>query len=1059
MLKEINLSIQQKSLWLHNVLNPSSDSLNIGLAFRMKGKIDQQLFIYALKDVFEKNVALKTIFREDDKSNVFQNFNGNFHEPITLWISEENIYGYLVNEYSKPFNLKNSNINVRTYFLNINETECVFLIVSHHIIFDFFSARLLVKELLQQYKKYLSGHSDFLVYPDYSFASFVEKQQGVISKHSVSRNFWSEYLHNCPTFLKISGDHKVMFSPNSFDHVGNMKVKYLDLGLARSIFKFASENKTSLYNVLFSFFNILLYRYSSLKKFIIGTPFLGREREFLGSIGYFANILPLKCEIDDTLSVLEYIKRNENEINIVKRHQLFPFEEIQKLILENNHKNFDSTFHVVFSYLDQGKLEKVGRDHLDESGFICENINLPSQADLFDLTLEVKVIDEKIQLNFKYKNSEYSDSFIEALSQLYIDIIDQGINHPDIPIGSQKVFKQTIFINKNDYEQNDCIGIAKTFHEQSAIHADKTALIFKDYSFTYKELSDHVKKFSFLLNARFKTKVGDRVGLCIDRSHLQIISILSVLNIGNAYVPLSPDYPDDRLSFLIVNSCVDYLLVDRKNYSRIQTLCGSLPIIVVEELFESSQKVNYEDFVCVDCSSIDTAYVFYTSGTSGVPKGIEVTQGSVLNLINNNYITKIDSKNIFMNLSNYAFDGSVYDIFGSLLKGGTLILLSSNIPTPEEIAQICCKYQPNIVFITTGLFHALVQSSIEIFDNLETVITGGEPMQPKYVEKLLPNKNVKIINAYGPTECTVFSTFYRVQELKFGQQAVPIGKALSGLIVEIIDEKHYVLPPYIQGEIVISGKGLAKGYVKSENIKNNGFVTVNETRFYKTGDIGFKGEDGNIVFVGRKDRQIKYRGHRIELAEIETVLLNHKDIIQTIVILEDIAGSPTLIALVEVDENKLTEGDLKNYLAIKLPLYMVPNHIIFEKLALNNNGKLDIQYAKSLIRNHDFGEQIKDLPKTDIEQKIFDIWKKSLTNISIGIYDNFFACGGDSITAIRVSAEITNEFKTNISIVNIYEHPTIHSLSRLVENNKLNSTKNNSILIKKIDRSKHTVNN
>lgn len=1058
MKKEISLSVQQRSLWLHNMVNPLSDSFNIGFAFRMKGTVNKKLFLDALSSTFERYPALLTTFSKDQEGNPLQHFNGHFEGPEILQIAGDQLKEFLINAYSTPFDLAGDKLNVRTYYIEVPGGEPAFLIVSHHIIFDFFSARILLKELLATYRKYLSGNGDLSMETDDSFESYINKQKEMISGYSESRSFWTDYTRNCPPFLSIPGDHKTLFFPDKEEKKGGILIKTLEEPIITAIQKFAGDHHTSLYNVLFSFFNILLHRYTGQESFVVGTPFLGRERMFLKSIGYFANILPLISRIDDDTNILGYIRQNDQEINLIKRNQFFPFEEIQDIIRNDENGINAPNFNTVFSYLDQGRMEKTGMAHQDESGFFCENINLPSQGDLFEMTLEAKLIDKKLQLNYKYKKTAYSQAFMEAFSNRYTDLIMEGISAPELRINDIESLTKKNFSNQIDAELRDQEGIANLFHHQAQLYPNKCAIISEGNAVSYQLLSHQIKQFSFWIGSRFSIRPKGRIGICIDRSYLQIVAIFSSINLANAYVPIAADLPDDRLRFLIEDSQIDYLLVDQKSYSRMKALTDTVPVIIAEPSFESAKLSDYAGFTYPESRSADAAYVFYTSGTTGTPKGIEVSQDNVLNLIGNQNVVAATESTVFLNVSSFAFDGSVYDFFSALLKGGTLVLPSSNIPTPSEILELAHSHKPNIMFVPTGLFHLLVQQKPEVFDTLKTLIVGGESLLPKYVEKLLAHRPLEIINGYGPTECTVFSTFFKVDKLLPGQQSIPIGKALDGVEVQIMDKHDRILPDFLHGEIVISGKGLSNGYLNPEMVKNSGFGISNGKKRYKTGDIGFKDGNGNIIFVGRKDRQVKHHGHRIELSEIEAVLINHEHIQQAVVSIEQINNNATLIAVVRTDTVEVSEGELKNYLAGKLPMHMVPAHLLMADLGINHNGKLDLKQARTIVANHSFGMKSHDLPENPLQQTVWEIWKKILPGAQIGIYDNFFACGGDSMAAIRLCAEISGSLEKTVSVADIYENQTIHGLCLLLEQ-QVQSRPKGMAPIKKIIRSQYRINN
>ncbi|MEH7653431.1 non-ribosomal peptide synthetase, partial [Bacillus safensis] len=644
----------------------------------------------------------------------------------------------------------------------------------------------------------------------------------------------------------------------------------------------------------------------------------------------------------------------------------------------------------------------------------------------------------ELEFIFQFNQNVYDERNVEQISSHFSNLVQQVVLTPDIPLEKLSVIsideKNKILTDfndtKTDYPRTKTIQ--ELFEEQVELVPNQIAVSYKDQQLTYKDLNERANKLARMLKAE---GVGpDRlVAIMVERSLDMIVGILGILKAGGAYLPIDTDYPENRVRYMIEDSGAELLLSQSNLQSNIPQ--ESKVFYLDEQSSYHQDATNLESKI----ESTHLAYVIYTSGTTGKPKGVMTLHRNIVRVVKNtNYIDITKDDNV-LQLSSYSFDGATFDIFGALLNGAKLIIAPKetmlNIST---LADLIKNQRISVMFITTAFFNVLVDLDVNCLSGIRKILFGGEQVSVKHVRKafqvLGPNK---IKHVYGPTESTVFATYYDVEEMQDGELNIPIGKPISNTDIYIVDKFNHLLPIGVEGELCISGDGLARGYLNSLDVTKEKFIEnpYNSGEcMYRTGDLARWLPDGNIEYLGRVDHQVKIRGYRIEIGEVETALLNIKEVQEAIVIADKDGNDEKALCAYFVAEHPYPIRELKDRLSELLPSYMIPAFFVqMEQMPLTPNGKIDRNsLAKQKKQLHTENEFV--VSRNSVEEGLVDIWREILGVQRVGVKDNFFDIGGHSLRATNLAAKINKKFKVDISLREIFSDPTIEQLATIIEN-------------------------
>lgn len=888
---------------------------------------------------------------------------------------------------------------------------------AHHLICDGWSGSKMVMDLANIYDKFLEGEDLVSEVPSYLSYIAKENEYKESEKYIKDEEFWKEYLKDfmSPALIKV-------------DDVQSTKAKRystkLNKKLNDEILKYCKENKVSPYSVFMTAVAIYLERVTSKKYVVIATPVLNRSNfEEKKMQGMFVSTMPVRFNIDENKTFKEICQDNAKSTLTLFRHQRFPFSKIIDNVKKENDE-IEKLYDVIVSYQNARatfKKENTYSMTWNFSGNIQDS-------------LEIHVIDLNnegiLEVDYDYLIDKFEDDEIVYFAKRIETIIEEGLLY-------NKTVETTEIMSKEEkdkilYEFNNTKRdypntktVIDVFEEVADKYLKKIALTFDKEEMSYEKLNYYSDKFaSYLLD--LGVKEGHCVAISVDKSFELLISILAVLKIGAYYLPLEITQTKDKKDYMVKDTnCVLAIVDNEEIYENIQTVNIKkidYTSIVTQEITRS-RNYTVESPVCV----------LYTSGTTGNPKGALIINKNITKLVlNPDYIQFKDTDTVLQAASTN-FDVSLFEFWGPLLNGGTCALLTKqNLLDSNYLNNYVKERGVTIAWITQALFSQIIDNKIEVFETLHTVFSGGDVMSLKHVNKLREKyNNLRIINCYGPTECTTFTNTFDVKNVR--DKRVPLGKAISNTYGYVIDSKFRLLPLYTEGEYIIGGDSVAAGYINNEALTKEKFVKDEITNLgimYKTGDIVRMIADGVIDFVGRRDNQVKIRGYRIELDEIKNAILMFPNVLDAIVIVRENNGNKRIYAYY-VASKKITEEEIIKYIKTKLAKHLIPYGAMqLDKLPLNANGKVDRKNLPKINKKTNYN---KELNATEIA--ILDLLKINL-QIELNVEDDLFEEGLDSLSVVNFVVLLQNEFNVNISTTDIMKLSNIKDIAEYIDNIK-----------------------
>jgi len=819
------------------------------------------------------------------------------------------------------------------------------------------------------------------------------------------KKFWSEQISI------ITNPYKLKSASNTFVPLSDKRLETIYYTLQKEqqeiISNISQDRPLEVFIVLLSICNILLSKYSNTNEIIINSPLLNKGK--LDNI--FEPEISLIEKLQPDVSIKDLIIQINNTISQSYKYQNFPMDIIfRQHTIDNIHTNVFIQFNEI---------------HIDHA-----------LSNKYDLIINVNRLakSQHIQLKIDYNIDMFNNIFMTNLTCHFQNIIDhfKDVNTPikDIDIISNQEKYQIIEkFNDNKSSYPDHKTIIDIFEEQVEKTPDSTAVFFNEKKLTYIALNEHANRLAHYLKNTYHICPNDFVGIILERSDKMIIAILGILKSSGAYLPIEPDIPEKRIQHMLNDANISVVLTQKK----FKNLLHNQVPIFLDDFFNHPSEFNKN--LEHNNKASDLAYVMYTSGSTGRPKGVLVEHRSVVRLVKNTNYTSIHTGDKILQLSNYAFDGSTYDIFGALLNGASLYMITTDLLySIDGLCAFIADNNINITFITTALFNKIIDTEPEVIACFDKIYFGGQDASLKHIKKaLMYRKNEdSIVHVYGPTENTTFSTYYIVDNIEDNWISIPIGSPISNSQAYILDDDLKPVPVGIVGELYVGGDGIARNYLNREKLSAEKFIDspfIKGKKIYRTGDIAKWLPDGNIDFLGRKDEQIKIRGFRVETGEIENTLLKHPLIGQTFIVSrESNNGNKELIAYI-VGKEKLNSSNIRNFLALYLPEYMIPAYFIqIKSLPLNMNGKVD---KNALPEPDSVGMDIGvefEPPHNEMETQLAQSWEHVLNRKPIGINDNFFALGGDSIKAIQIISHLKQK-KLKLDIRHLFMYPTIAELA------------------------------
>ncbi len=1076
-------SFAQQRLWFLDQLAPNNSFYNVTTALRLTGAIDRDCIERAIGEIVRRHEILRTTFAAVDGQPmqvISPNFNFVLNTAELRNIPAEKREAAAIKlaqlEADRPFDLAAGPL-LRAVLIGLSETEYILSINMHHIVSDDWSIGVLIRELGIIYigfvsdslrDSYASRPSGLPELP-LQYADFSEWQRECLQGEVLENQlvYWRRQLAGIQALnLPIA---RPKLAAQSYR--GTTEFFELSPQLGSELKALAQREGATLFMTLLAAFQVLLSRYSQQLDIAVGSPIANRNRsEIEGLIGFFVNSLVLRTDLSGNPTFRELLSRVREVTMSAYARQDVPFEQLVEELQPQRSLHQNPLFQVVFS------LQNAPLQQLELPGLKLSYVNLEVKTARFDLELHLWDAADCFR-SFYGKNWQYADSLrgaaiystdlfdrsaISRMLEHFKILLSSIVSDPDRRIANLPLLgeneRQRLLVEWNntgtDYPRNKCVH--ELFEEIADRHSSNIALSFAGEQFTYREINDRSNQLAHYLQ-KIGVNAGVLVGLCTERSPDTVIGMLGILKAGGAYLPLDPSYPGDRLNFMLADAGVNVLLVQSKLADIFAEFEGAI-VNLGDPLRGLRQRENLAresaENLANTATSDNLAYVIYTSGSTGKPKGVAVPHKAVNRLaINTNYVNLSPSDKVAQ-VSNTSFDAATFEIWGALLNGSQLVLISTEtMLAPREFAAEIRRQCITVLFLTTALFHEIAASVPQAFNSLKYLLFGGEVTDPKCVREVLEKGPPEhLIHVYGPTENTAFSTFYCVRDVPETAASVPIGKPIANTQIYILDSDLQPVAIGIPGELYLGGDGLAQGYLNRPDLTAEKFIlnpfTANSDlelthlKLYKTGDLARYLPDGNIEFLGRIDSQVKIRGYRIELGEIEAVLHQYPGVkAAAVIVREDVPGDKYLAAYVAADGfnsqrqiKEVRSPPLRQFLQHKLPGYMIPKTLaVLESLPLTPNGKVD--RAVLLKIDAQTGDRPENYvaPRTEVEQVVARIWAQVLGKQQVSVCDNFFELGGHSLLATQLISRIRDAFQIELSVRNLFESPTAASLAKYIE--------------------------
>jgi surfactin family lipopeptide synthetase A len=1026
------LSFAQQRLWFLDQLDPGSAAYNIPCAVRLIGQLDVEALGRSLNEIIARHEILRTCFpsKDGEPRQEIREFCELQPDFIDLKISDEaerqeKQQDLLRTEARRGFDLWGGPL-IRATLIRLAEDRHVLIVNMHHIVSDGWSIEVMVGEFTQLYEAFTEGRESSLKNLDIQYADYAIWQrawlQGEILETQLQ--YWKEKLDGVAT-LELPTDRA---RPAAASDRGASESFRFPKEATMGLRQLSQREGVTLFISLLTGFHILLARYSGQSDIAVGTPIAGRNRrEIEGLIGFFVNTLVMRVDLGGDPTVRELLGRVRESALGAYAHQDLPFEKLVEELQPNRSLNHTPLFQVMFAFQSAPlPVAQIG-------SVTAEVLEIEATASKFDLLLSLRDTGNDISGVVGYNSDLFNRSTIQRLIQHFQVLIQGLIAHPNqrfslLPLMSETEKRMLVWNwNKTETEFDRDICIHQVIEGRAQEIPDATAVIFEHQRISYSELERRANQVASFLRRR---GVGPemRVGLMVERSIELVVWMIGILKAGGAYTPIDPAYPKLRRELIIEDSMLE-LIVSDQTMERLEGLTQLILTQAVRDEVERESPGRAESGV----TSGNLAYVIYTSGSTGRPKGVALAHRGVIALMK--WAERAYSREELAGVlaaTSICFDLSVYEILVALGLGGKVILGRSGVEMREEINS------GEVVQLNTvpSLIEEVLREG-ELNPSVKVVNLAGEALSRGLVEQVYKRSRVeRVVNLYGPSEDTTYTTME--EEPRGSQERVTIGRAIENTRIYIADEKGELTPIGVRGEIYIGSESLARCYIGNGWATGEQFVPEawsgsHGERAYKTGDIGRYLDGGDIEYLGRKDHQVKIRGHRIELGEIESAINEHPLVEQVIVLArEDELGDKRLVGYV-VGRQQLTNRQLREHLQSRLPDYMTPGAFVhLEKMPLTPNGKLD----RKALPPPDAASVIDDYiaPATTTEITLAQIWANLLKidpNV-ISASANLFELGGHSLLLAKLVSEIRNEFAVELPIREVMRWPQLNQIAEQI---------------------------
>ena len=1044
-------SYAQQRMWLLDRLEPGNVTYNIPLGFRITGKLNQEVLEKSLNEIIRRHETLRTAFDEEAgelmqviRAEARLSLRAEEVPGATATQKQRRVEEIASQEAATVFDLGKWPL-IRARLLKVAAQEHVLILTMHHIITDGWSVGVLLKELGSLYDSYNSGQQPALEELQVQYADYAHWQRQWLESGELERQmqYWRERMRGAPPVLEMPTDYA---RPAVQSYRGSSENLVITREVTQKLKHLGRQEGVTLFMSLLGAFGVLLSRYSGQEDIVVGTPIANRRRaELDGLIGCFANTLVMRLAVDGKESFRQFLERVREVSLEAYANQDVPFEKLVEELQPERDFSRSPIFQAIFMFRSEPQVElRIGDLKL-------QNEEIFYDATKYEISLGLVEEDGSLRGAIAYYTDLYKASTIRRMARRFERLIESTVEDPDCSIRQLDLLSpsesQQILREWNDTATDyprDCL-IHELFEQQARLTPDAVAVVCQTESLTYRELNERANQLAHhLLDAGAGPEVI--VGICLRRHIELVVSLLAVLKSGAAYLPLDPAYPKQRLMFMMEDAEMK-VLVTQQEMRKILAGRGVRQIEVDAHREQIGARSKYNPSRTAGAGNL--AYVIYTSGSTGNPKGVAIGHSSLATFLfwARSFFSDDELGTVLASTS-ICFDISVIEIFFPIAFGGTSVLVENALQLAQD------NGENKITFLNT--VSSVLRELLELAavpESVRTVGFAGEAVPRDLKNKVCELPFVKrVCDLYGPTEDTVYST---VSELSMDED-ITIGRPIWHTRAYIRGDQLELCPVAVIGELMLSGEGLARGYVGRGDLTAEKFIPDPDSktggeRMYRTGDAARWREDGKIEYLGRRDEQVKIRGHRIELAEIEAALGQHPSVRQAAVaVKQDLSAGLTLVAYVVADD-EVSTNQLKDSLRQKLPEYMLPTLIVrLERMPLTPNAKLDRKNLPEAELEADTRQY--QAPGSELERALAHIWGQVLKRGAIGVTENFFELGGHSLLATQVLSRLRKQMGLDVPLQALFKGPTVRELARVVEQIKRNGAESSMPAMRPIAR-------
>ncbi|NNB89170.1 non-ribosomal peptide synthase/polyketide synthase, partial [Corallococcus exiguus] len=1028
------LSFAQQRLWYLQQMEPTSSAYNNPAIFRLKGDLDRAALQAALDAMVVRHEVLRTTYALEGDHAV-QVIHPPRGLPLQHWdvpgdtpeAREAAMRAFCQDAVRQPFDLEQEVL--RAALIRLGAQEHVLLVTFHHAVSDAWCTLVIAQELTVNYTAFRAGQPSPLPelpvqYADYAVWQRAWLEGGVMEKQVA---WWKDHLTGAPP-LDLPTDRP---RPAVMSSAGARHTFLLPTAVSAPLLALGRKHGATSFMVLMALFQTALSRYSGQDDFVVGTPIAGRTRpELEWLMGCFINTLPFRSRLSGQPSFVELLGRVRTQALEAYAHQDAPFERVlDSLDLPRDLSRtplFQVSINVVNMPEVQGRL----------SSLELTPVEVPTGTAKFDLGMEVVEVKDGFNCGMEYATALFDAATMERLARHMVGLAREVVAHPQTPVALLPLMdaaeRQRVLVEWNDTFQDfpQDARIPDLFARQAAARPDAVAVESGGERLTYAQLDARANQWAHVLREH---GVGPDVlvAVCLERSLELVVALLAAVKAGGAYLPLDPSYPAPRLAAMLEDAPAKVLLTTRALRAAVP-LPLELPSVFVEELAARDLPTAP---VVAGADSRHLAYVDFTSGSTGRPKGVAVDHRAVMRLLHHPAFARMSANETFLQLAPISFDPVTLEVWGPLLHGGRLVMFPPTSPSDLDVlAQVIQRHGVTSMMLTAGLFTQVADLKPEALTGVRQLLVGGDVVSPPHVRKVLEAHPGLVVTAgYGPTEATLIAATHVMTEAARVDAPVPLGRPIARTDLYVLDARGQPVPPGIPGELHIGGEGLARGYISRPDLTAERFIphpfsSRPGERLYRTGDLTRWRADGTLDFLGRTDHQVKVRGFRIELSEVESALGAHPNVRETVaVVREDVPGDKRLVAYVVAPSAPEPEA-LRDFMRQRVPDYMLPSaFVLLESLPLTAQGKVD-RKALPAPEGQRASRREYVAPRTPREQALAQVMAQVLRVERVGLDDNFFELGGDSIISLQVVAK-ARQAGVRLQVKDLFQHPTLGALA------------------------------